>query len=96
MQHLHRVTDPWTSKAAADSVKMKIAGLERMIVETIAEQGPQTSGEIQYELEQAGRIAATTRIHKRMAGLIRQGRISAIGIRRDPFSGRMATLYAAC
>jgi hypothetical protein len=96
MQHLHRVTDPWTSKAAADSVKMKIAGLERMIVETIAEQGPQTSGEIQHELEQAGRIAATTRIHKRMAGLIRQGRISAIGIRRDPFSGRMATLYAAC
>jgi hypothetical protein len=96
MQHLHRVTDPWTSKAAADSVKMKIAGLERMIVETIAEQGPQTSGEIQHELEQAGKIAATTRIHKRMAGLIRQGRISAIGIRRDPFSGRMATLYAAC
>jgi hypothetical protein len=96
MQHLHRVTDPWTSKAAADSVKMKIAGLERMIVSTIAEQGPQTSSEIQHELEQAGRIAATTRIHKRMAGLIRQGRISAIGIRRDPFSGRMATLYAAC
>ena len=96
MEPLHRVTDPWTSRAAADSVKMKIAGLERMIVETIAEQGPQTSGEIQYELEQAGRIAATTRIHKRMAGLIRQGRISAIGIRRDPFSGRMATLYAAC
>ena len=96
MQHLHRVTDPWTSKAAADSVKMKIAGLERMIVSTIAEQGPQTSSEIQHELEQAGKIAATTRIHKRMAGLIRQGRISAIGIRRDPFSGRMATLYAAC
>jgi hypothetical protein len=96
MEPLHRVTDPWTSRAAADSVKMKIAGLERMIVETIAEQGPQTSGEIQYELEQAGKIAATTRIHKRMAGLIRQGRISAIGIRRDPFSGRMATLYAAC
>ena len=96
MEPLHRVTDPWTSRAAADSVKMKIAGLERMIVETIAELGPQTSGEIQHELEQAGRIAATTRIHKRMAGLIRQGRISAIGIRRDPFSGRMATLYAAC
>ena len=96
MQPLHRVSDSWTSRAAADSVKMKIAGLERMIVETIAEQGPQTSGEIQYELEQAGKIAATTRIHKRMAGLIRQGRISAIGIRRDPFSGRMATLYAAC
>ena len=96
MEHLHRVTDPWTSKAAADSIKMKIAGLERMIVETIAEQGPQTSGEIQHELEQAGRIAATTSIHKRMAGLIRQGSISAIGVRRDPFSGRMATLYAAC
>jgi hypothetical protein len=44
MQHLHRVTDPWTSKAAADSVKMKIAGLERMIVETIAEQGPHDIG----------------------------------------------------
>jgi hypothetical protein len=32
MEPLHRVTDPWTSRAAADSVKMKIAGLERMIV----------------------------------------------------------------
>jgi hypothetical protein len=44
MQHLHRVTDPWTSKAAADSVKMKIAGLERMIVETIAEHGADDIG----------------------------------------------------
>ena len=95
MEHLNRVTDPWTSKAAADSVKMKIAGLERMIVETLAEQGPQTSCEIQHELEEAGKIGATTRINKRMAGLIRQGRISAIGVRRG-LSGRMATLYAAC
>jgi hypothetical protein len=96
MEPLHRVTDPWTSRAAADSVKMKIAGLEQVVVDTLRGMGPMTSGEIQYELEQAGKIAATTRIHKRMAGLIRQGRISAIGIRRDPFSGRMATLYAAC
>jgi hypothetical protein len=31
-----------------------------------------------------------------MANLIRQGRIIAIGVRRDPHSGRVATLYAAC
>jgi len=96
MQPLHRVTDPWTSRAAADSVKMKIAGLERMIVETLAGQGPMTSGEIQHELEEAGKISATTRAHKRMAQLIRQGRIVSIGVRRDPHSGRVATLYAAC
>lgn len=96
MQPLHRVTDPWTSRAAADSVKMKIAGLERMIVETLAGQGPMTSGEIQHELEEAGKIGPTTRAHKRMAQLIRQGRIVSIGVRRDPHSGRVATLYAAC
>jgi DNA (cytosine-5)-methyltransferase 1 len=86
MEPLHRVTDPWTSRAAADSVKMKIAGLEQVVVDTLRGMGPMTSGEIQHELEQAGRIAATTRIHKRMAGLIRQGRISAIRtVRRRSF-----------
>ena len=96
MQPLHRVSDPWTSRAAADTVKMKIAGLERMIVETLAGHGPMTSGEIQHELESAGKIGPTTRTHKRMAQLIRQGRIVSIGVRRDPHSGRVATLYAAC
>jgi len=96
MQPLHRVSDPWTSRAAADTVKMKIAGLERMIVETLAGQGPMTAGEIQHELESAGKIGPTTRTHKRMAQLIRQGRIVSIGVRRDPHSGRVATLYAAC
>jgi hypothetical protein len=96
MQPLHRITDPWTSRAAADSVKMKIAGLEQIVVDTLRGMGPMTAGEIQHELESAGKIGPTTRIHKRMSGLIRQGRIIAIGVRRDPHSGRVATLYAAC
>ena len=96
MQPLHRVSDPWTSRAAADSVKLKIAGLERMIVESLRGLGPMTAGEIQHELESAGKIGPTTRTHKRMANLIRQGRIVSIGVRRDLHSGRVATLYASC
>jgi hypothetical protein len=95
MEPLHRITDPWTSRAAADSVKLKIAGLEQVVVDTLRGMGPMTSGEIQHELEEAGKISATTRIHKRMANLIRQGTITAIGVRRNPHSGRLATLYAA-
>jgi len=75
---------------------MKIAGLEQVVVDTLRGMGPMTSGEIQHELEEAGKISATTRIHKRMANLIRQGRVVSIGVRRDPHSGRVATLYAAC
>ena len=93
MQPLHRISDPWTSRAAADSVKLKIAGLERMIVESLRGLGPMTAGEIQVILENRGDIDATTRVHKRMAGLIRQGRIIANGVRRDPHSGRLATKY---
>ena len=47
MQPLHRITDPWTSRAAADSVKMKIAGLEQVVVDEIAPEVPAALGEIQ-------------------------------------------------
>jgi len=92
-EHLARTTDRWTSHAAAESIRGKVAGLELKIVRVLDQVGPMTAGEIQVILENRGDIDATTRVHKRMAGLIRQGRIVANGVRRDPHSGRLATKY---
>ncbi len=90
---LARTNDRWTSHAAAESIRGKVAGLEMKIVRALDQLGPMTAGEIQAVLENRGDIDATTRVHKRMAGLVRQGRIEATGVRRDPHSGRMATKY---
>ena len=92
-EHLARTTDRWTSHAAAESIRGKVAGLEMKIVLVLYEFGEMTAGEIQVILEKRGDIDATTRVHKRMSGLIRKGRIVATGVRRDPHSGRMATKY---
>ena len=90
---LARSSDLWTSHAAAESIRSKVSGLELKIVRVLDQLGPMTAGEIQAVLEGRGDIGPTTRVHKRMLGLVRQGRVVADGVRRDPHSGRMATKY---
>lgn len=90
---LARSSDLWTSHAAAESIRSKVSGLELKIVRVLDQLGPMTAGEIQAVLEGRGDIQPTTRVHKRMLGLVRQGRVVADGVRRDPHSGRMATKY---
>jgi hypothetical protein len=91
---LFRSTDPATSEAAAKSIEGKTSNLERLIVDTIATEGPMTTSEIQRVLERSGKIGGGTRINKRMALLRRSNRIQSIGVRRDEVSGRVQTLYA--
>ena len=91
---LFRTTDPATSEAAAKSIEGKTSNIERLIVETITNEGPMTTGEIQQLLERSEKIGGSTRINKRMASLRRSGVIQSIGVRRDPVSGRVQTLYS--